>query len=201
MGHQRVRRYEPVWAQAHLSLVLASAAMADMTGVSIGLRGASGNGPDPASWNSWSPEQALTVGPGVEYSYQSIVTVDLAASTIRVGVTSISPVFWVGYTDFNGFIFRDVNDALPDFTGISLGQFVGTSWGWVVASVYDRDTLMINFGPTNVQGQQALLFYNGNFGEFNVTFAPAPGALTLLVVAVVAQRRGRAAARSTCVGP
>jgi hypothetical protein len=175
------------------SLILSTPAFADFTGVTIGVSCATGNGPSPEAWSVWSPEQAVTVGPGVEWQYESWMNLDFSASSIRVTYTSPWDVFWPSSFDFTGFIFRDLNDALPDFTGISLGQFVGNSWGPVVASVHDPDTLLINFARPG----QGLSFPDGDFGVFEVLFIPAPGALVLLGLAGIMQsRRRRDALRS-----
>jgi hypothetical protein len=164
-------------ASVFASLCLAHFAAADMSGATVSFTGNYGAGTDPLGWRVWGAEQSITVGSGVEYQYQQFVSVDFSATQIRVDFAS--PTVWIGIHDFNGWVLRDTNGVLPDFLGIALIESAGTSWGPVVASVYDADTLLLNFGPTHTASGQ-LLFDQGDFGVFEVAFVPAPGAMLLL---------------------
>lgn len=171
---------------------MGSIASANMTGASIGFHGMYGAGGNPGAWQQWEAQQVLTVGSGVEYAYQNLVEVDFGATTIRVDYT-FTPVSWIGIWDFNGWVVRDVSDALPDFAGVSLVESAGSSWGPVVASVYDANTVLLNFGPTHTASGM-LSYSSGDYGIFEVSFVPAPGAFAVLGVAGLfgrARRKGR----------
>jgi hypothetical protein len=163
------------------SATVGSIASANMTGASIGFHGMYGAGANPEAWQQWEAQQVLTVGSGVEYAYQNLSEVDFGATTIRVDYT-FTQVFWVGVHDFNGWVVRDIDDTLPDFAGIELVESFGASWAPVIASVYDANTLLLNFGPTHTASET--LYYNdGDYGIFEVSFVPAPGALAVLGLA------------------
>jgi len=122
--------------------------------------------------------------------------VDISDSAIRINFffpeglavgwgNEFSPTFFYGY------VFRDVNQLIPAFTGFTIGaksdgvpynSMMGPPWKGQLY-VVDEDTLVLNLA--------GLYAPHNAFIEFNVATVPTPGAAILLGVVGVFVRRRR----------
>ena len=134
------------------------------------------------------------VGDGVEYSYRVTFDggfagfdLDLSETTIRLTFQFQGPssVYFAPH-DFNGWVFRDIADQLPNFTDLSLGAHSNgiSSEAGVILNVDDANTLVMNL--SNLRGASS-----GDWIDFQVSFAPvpAPGAVAFIGLAGLLTRR------------
>ena len=187
------------------AILLASHALAGMMGSQISATLISGNtinGSLPTGSTVPSESFTATVTNNIEYQYRMLFQpsygydVDISDSAIRINFfcpqgiavgwgNEFSPTFFYGY------VFRDVNQLIPAFTGFTIGaksdgvpynSTIGPPWKGQLY-VVDEDTLVLNlaglYGPHNA------------FIEFNVATVPTTGAAILLGVAGVFVRRRR----------
>lgn len=188
------------------AILLASQALAGMMGSQISATLINGNaitGSLPTGSTVPSESFTATVTNNIEYQVRVSPSnrpfgydVDISDSAIRINFfcpqgiavgwgNEFSPTFFYGY------VFRDVNQLIPAFTGFTIGaksdgvpynSMMGPPWKGQLYAV-DEDTLVLNlaglYGPHNA------------FIEFNVATVPTTGAAILLGVAGVFVRRRR----------
>ncbi len=187
---------------ASAAVLLASQALAGMMGAQIS---ASFEAPRGSVGSDFS--FTTTVTNDVEHHIRPFgptypdfgMDIDIKDTSIRITffVDPGGAVGWIGQNSpnfFLGYVIRDVNHTISDFTGISIGDqspgmpyhspsgFFGPPWLGQV-SVEDADTLVINLA--------GLAGGSNEYIEVNVATVPAPGAAMLLGVAGAFARRRR----------